>query len=316
MANLQKSFKYAVPLSLPNFQAHAVSQPIRQWSFLDVTAVDWYAEFQLRIRNAIGKTYLPIYRMADGEFIFCVGERLYLPAQAKLNSAIVWRMCRGALRKVRNAFSEDALSTCWGEQYGTNERARLMPEYVQHMRRISAKGLLAIHFVEMESQVFGKEYFGTMCDWFDSQGIPLNEKNYAPFHFVYALLAEAHLNGFFAGLRVAVITHLSEIRTEKISNALLALGAAKVDFLSISSSKAMTDHVHGLDHCDGFDLALVGAGVGSANILCQLEKFSTVCIDAGFFLETLIDPSRRGERMFTRTDNESMPGRVFLLQVS
>lgn len=302
--SLRKSLCKLVPLDLPNFQTTAGAGFARQRSFSDVNATVWYEEFKSRIHRAIGKEFLPIYRMADGEFIFCVGERMYRPHGAVLDKRVIWRTLRGAVRKVINRRSEQALLTCWGENYRVEERIRLLPDYILYLRRIAEKGILAIHFVEMSNSVFGTEYFVPVCDWFDEHKITLNAENYASFYFVYALLAEAHLNGLFTGLTVAVVTHVSEARVRGIERGLRELGANKVIFLPISESQAMTDRIPGPDCCEGFDLALVGAGVGAANILCQLERYATVCIDAGFFLETLIEPGRRGERLFTRTDQE------------
>jgi hypothetical protein len=314
MVSLRESLCKLVPLDLPNFQSAAGGRFAMQRTFSEVKAAVWDEEFKSRIRSAIGREFLPIYRMADGEFIFCVGERMYRPHGAVLDKRVIWRMLRGAVRKVINRGSEQGLLTCWGENYRAEERIRLLPDYVLYLRRIAEKGILAIHFVEMPNWVFGKEYFVPVCDWFDEHKITLNVENYAPFHFVYALLAEAHLNGLFKGLTVAVVTHISEVRVRGIERGLRELGANEVIFLPISDSQAMTDRIAGLDDCVEFDLALVGAGVGAANILCQLEPYATVCIDAGFFLETLIEPGRRGERSFTRTDQEALCGGVGALR--
>jgi hypothetical protein len=203
-------------LDLPNFQTTAGAGFARQRSFSDVNATVWYEEFKSRIHRAIGKEFLPIYRMADGEFIFCVGERMYRPHGAVLDKRVIWRTLRGAVRKVINRRSEQALLTCWGENYRVEERIRLLPDYILYLRRIAEKGILAIHFVEMSNSVFGTEYFVPVCDWFDEHKITLNAENYASFYFVYALLAEAHLNGLFTGLTVAVVTHVSEARVRGI----------------------------------------------------------------------------------------------------
>jgi len=307
---LKKSLNKLIPLDLPNFQTATGGDFALQRNFSEVNATAWYREFSSRIRDAVGKRFLPIYRMADGEFIFCVGERIYRPHRAGIDTELIWRMLRGAGRSVVNKWSDEALVTCWGERYKAEDRARLLPDYIRYLRRIAEAGILAIHFVEMQNRVFGKEYFDPVCEWLDNHDINLNARNYAPFYFVYALLAEADSNRLFAGLTVAVITHLSGNRQRSIEHGLLALGAKKVIFLPISSSQAMTDRIVGLETCNRFDLALIGAGVGAANILCQLEPAATVCIDAGFFLETLIDPSRRGERIFTRTDQEVVSGRL------
>jgi len=52
------------------------------------------------------------------------------------------------------------------------------------------------------------------------------------------------------------------------------------------------------------DVALVGAGVGAANILDQLKPLQTLCIDAGYVLDCYAEPSRKGSRVFTLSDED------------
>ena len=52
------------------------------------------------------------------------------------------------------------------------------------------------------------------------------------------------------------------------------------------------------------DLVLVGAGVGSVNILAQLATLNTACLDVGFALTTLENPDLRWNRPFCVPDDE------------
>jgi hypothetical protein len=51
------------------------------------------------------------------------------------------------------------------------------------------------------------------------------------------------------------------------------------------------------------DLALVAAGIGSANVLMQLEPLAVPSIDTGITIECLIDPGKRLERPFLLDDD-------------
>jgi hypothetical protein len=101
-----------------------------------------------------------------------------------------------------------------------------------------------------------------------------------------------------------VVTSLDPVKEDRLRIALGDEGARSVQFLGVSRSKAMLDTID-LSHIQlPIDVALVGAGVGAANILQQLMPLRTLCIDAGYVLDCIAQPERKGTRVFTLPDSE------------
>ena len=50
------------------------------------------------------------------------------------------------------------------------------------------------------------------------------------------------------------------------------------------------------------DLVFVAAGVGSANILMQLQRLKCLCIDCGFMVDALSDIELAKKRLFHLND--------------
>src|SRR5262249_20749194 len=86
-------------------------------------------------------------------------------------------------------------------------------------------------------------------------------------------------------------------RKDAITRGLTSIGATRVSFLPISKSGAMFDTV-ALGNVDKPDIALVAGGIGSINIIKQLEPLQIPAIDCGITIECFIDPQRRRERPF------------------
>lgn len=307
---LECRLEHAVELHLDGFRRSVAPGSFYQRAFDRLDCNRWFAEFHQRVRAAAGKQFLPIYRMADGEFIFCVGPKCSLLPEG----SPVWEQ---SMHRVKFAFRRAAavlfrrgFQTVWGEEYSDDLRRRVMPHFVECIRHIASQGYLAIHFTidrgcyAKHYARFGEEYFVPVCRWFDDRDVNLSSSNYAPFVFVYALLASAAKNELFAGRSVSVVTHVTAEREVGIREGLLMLGAKRVDFAPISGSSALLESFDGDAVQGDSDIVLIGAGVGAANVLYGLRGTKAVCIDAGFFLETLIAPSRRGERLFTKTDDE------------
>ena len=66
----------------------------------------------------------------------------------------------------------------------------------------------------------------------------------------------------------------------------------------------MTERIELRPEHSGADLVLIGAGVGAANILSQVQPLQTLCIDAGYVLECYQNPAFKGKRVFTKPDED------------
>jgi hypothetical protein len=261
-----------------------MAEVYEEWTDLLIATVD---------RNR----HTPVYRMADGEFMFAVGH------QSPVGRTWLKRMRARAARSIRAIRNKD-VETIWGERYARREMDQLRREYVGQVGSIAQEGFLAVHFIRSPGG-FGEEYIDPVSRWFDVNGIELSRENFVPFYFVYALLNGPKRFQLYRDRRILVVTSADSAKQDRIQTALIRDGARFVEFYGISSARAMTDCVE-VERVRGpVDLVLVGAGIGSANILVQLSPLEAVCIDAGIAIECLADPQRKRERIFLLNDEGS-----------
>jgi hypothetical protein len=98
---------------------------------------------------------------------------------------------------------------------------------------------------------------------------------------------------------ILIITSFDNQKKESIQKFLVnERGVAIVDFYKISETKSMYDKIDLTKIGSSYDIVLVGAGIGASNILVQLEKLNTVCIDAGYVLERYLNPMMAKKRIF------------------
>lgn len=290
---------HVIDLRIPGFIGNVEPGEVGQLAFHETSSGKWYQEFLDRIHHSIGKGYLPVYRMADGEFIFCVGWRPELPKEAGgLAEKLFWKI-KGRLSQALKS-PASGKKTVWGENYSGMNRNELMVQYTQCLKTVSENGMLALHFTRSSGR-FSEQYFEPMCQWFEDNQINVDESNYTSFYFVYALLCGPDCSALIRDKSLLIVTSADDLKKEKISRYLQLLGAKEIQYLKISPDKALLDRIN-LDELAGpVDIALVAGGIGSVNILDQLKPLNTVCIDIGICLEIFADPSKRG-RVFTVPD--------------
>ncbi len=278
---------------------------VRAHAFRERHCHEWYRECADKILGAMGTgTHFPLYRMADGEFQFAIG-----PAA---NRRPLWRQGPRALlrRTLRGPPKNDHRSgaTCYGyESYTEEEVAQLQSRYPAMIREIASDGILAL---ALHDSGLVNDYLPEILDWFDDHDIPLTEANYYPMYCVYVLLHGPDRARLLGDKSILVATGLTDAKQQGIQRGLLRAGARQVAFLPLSHSHAMFDRLDLSGLRGDFDLVLVGAGVGSANVLLQLRPLRTVCLDVGFCLSTLADPTLRFQRPYCLPDDEFDPGKV------
>ena len=292
---LREKLIYELDLTLPGFEKNVPQGSIYQYAFEQISATQWFNKFVARVNASIGKEYLPIYRMADGEFIFCLGYEIGFSLHNRSKPSALWT-------KIKNSVIKPTYKTCWGEEYNPTERESIIEYYINCVKEVSDKGLLAIHFVRSATG-FSEQYFEAMCNWLDSHRILLTPQNYTSFYFVYALLNGPERFRLFSNKRVLVVTSLDEEKKRQLSEGLENLDVSNVQFLNISKNKSLFDRIDLSMISLPVDIILVGAGIGAANILYQLHPLKTVCIDAGICIEAIAD-TRKKNRAFLKPDRE------------
>lgn len=285
MGKLETQFASVQNLELPGFGRKLWYGGLQHRFIRANAASDQFDQFCQRILGALGKRHLPIYRMADGEFQFLLARR-----------------CRTAFCNMQTfrawAFG---MRTCWGERYTRSEYASVYERLVQSIRQVASVGMIGLYFA-IRTDKWGEEYFRPMCKWFEQNKIQLSSDNYIPFYFVYALLSGPVSRELFYNRNVLIITHYDESKRSMLERSLIARGAKKVSFINISATRSALVKLDLSSLVCTQDISLVGGGIGSVSIVEQLAPLGAPAIDAGIFLETLVNPSRRTERPFLCSD--------------
>lgn len=281
---------YRVPLkNLPGFSSMN-QYPFEHLFFQNETAVALFENFKVRLSESMKKKqFLPIMRMCDGEYIFCVGKK-----RGKHESRLKFFLKTLIPRKQ---------VTSWGESYTEGEKKILSNRFPELLRQISNDGLIANHFLYSHTG-FCEEYIEPMLKWYEGKGIALTSKNYTSFYFIYVLLNGPECKWLYQNKHILVLSSFKEEKRNAVEKSLLEKGAKNVDFLSISPTKSMIDIINVEMYVGKIDIVLIAAGIGSANILMQCKPLNAICFDAGFCLECLADDNVRTERVFCLPDEK------------
>lgn len=290
--------------------ALAVGNTEPVYAFADEDCRDWYRRFAADVLAAVDeRRFLPVYRMGDGEFSFALGpveERLPL---RRLRPRQLARAALNALTGRRGGHRSGSPGYGW-EVYSPRERRALLDGYAADLRFVAERGYLALAL--SDSPLYAA-WVGEVLDWLDARGIPLHGGNYQHVYAVYALMHGPARDRLLCGRRVLVVNHADAARQAAIARALAAAGAAGTRFLPISRDKAMLERLDLRGLIGAVDLALVGAGVGAANVLRQLEPLGVPALDVGFALDVLAEPALRWRRPYCVPDEEFDVARVEFL---
>jgi hypothetical protein len=275
-----RSLRYQVQWTINSGNGVKNTLHISQPSPSLITGSEWYQIFRERALASIGKTWFPVYRMADGEFSFCVGWRPpYGNSVRSMTRRIAWKL---------GLYNLTDHATCWNEKYTMNERAALMPQYIANLKKISKHGCLAMFLGKCENTNFD-QYKKEICSWLGNNQIELTINNYLPFFSVLHFLTSQGWQELYCGKRILIVTSIESKGQQTIHHRLKEWGVKSVQFLTIYPHKSLTENINIADIGE-VDIALVGAGIGSANILCQLEPLQTLCLDVGAYINALEDP--------------------------
>lgn len=284
-----------IPFELAGFQPWRAYGSFAFHSISSASAETQFQAFADRVVSAIGRKYLPIYRMADGEFSLLLGYRRSRAPGRPLKARV-----KGALLEIAGRLRVRRFGTMWGEQFSRMEITKARRRLAELIPWLAEHGILAAYFMA-RGDGWGDEFVRPMMRWLAKHDVVLREENYIPFYFVYALLNGPRRKQVFGGRHVLIATFVDDARREAITQGLTAVGAAKVSFLPISKSRAMFDTID-CSNVGNPDIALVAGGIGAINIIKQLEPLNIPAIDCGITIECFIDAKRKQERPFLDGD--------------
>lgn len=277
---------YRVPLNtIGNGSGHeAYAGRLDAWSFWDIDADSWFQSFRDQITSSLGKKYLPVYRMADGEYRFLIGRKYNFHRRPLLRELVAVTVEK---LRIKNP---NKWKTSWGENYAPERAAALKKHLLENIREISKNGYLGCYINDNGLNAF-IEYNNSILPFFSKNDIIFTPENYIPFHFAVNLFVGAGSRDLLRGRDILIVTG-SNKNQQKISESLYRLGVNSVQYFPISNTASMIEVLDLGTISSPLDLCLVSAGIGSANILTQLKPLKTVCVDVGGFINLLEKTSR------------------------
>ena len=302
---------HTIDLRIPGFAAMD-RYNLRTFAPEPVDSFLWFNTFVERVAAAVGKSFLPICRLADGEFLFLLGfqpptPRVGLNYPAKW---IRWQLTTWKPRRHLRAGGTHGRQPLYASaKYGVEELASIRATYADVLGCVAREGLLAAD-LSFCAVPFQDHFFPAFRRWLDEHGIVLTASNYVPFYFVYPLLTGPHRGRVLGGRRVLVIHSATGSKQEAIRRSLLDEGAAEVMWHAISPDRSLYDVVPVERFIGQVDLCVFGAGIGKPAILRQLKPLNVPCIDAGYVMEVWADPSVASSRIFTAPDDPVVGARA------
>jgi hypothetical protein len=286
--NLNEQLIYKVSIvklfkSTPDFFSEDYGNDLIAFSFDNIDSEEWLSKFRCILRDSIGNNYLPVYRMADGEYQFLWGIKFDLHHSNFLRYLISF-----LYRRTIEIYKGQSVNTSWGESYSSSEIIELRRKYISDLIFLLKRGILCAYLYENPKNVF-VHYNQKFLEYFTDNMLNLNSNNFFPFHFPFFALSDLGWQDFIVDRKILIVTgNLSE-RQKSIQNNLIELGAIKTGFYEISANASMKDIVDRdmiADYMD-YEIALVAAGIGSLNIISQMTWFRGPVIDVGAFLLSL-----------------------------
>lgn len=255
------------------------------YSFESIGVDEWFEHFRQRLLDAIGKNYLPVYRMADGEYQFLLGIKFNFHPQRLFRYLLSF-----LYRKTLEIITGQRITTSWGETYKGRELVELRGKYITDLNDLLEKGILCASLYDNPKNAY-VHYNRYIIKFFDKNVVELNKNNLFPFHFPFFVLSNDGWQDFIISRKILVVTGDLTNRKNILEKNLIGLGAAKVGFYEISARSSLKDIVDKDEVQDRheFEIAFIGAGIGSLNIISQMKWFHGPVIDVGGFISALLD---------------------------
>lgn len=297
-------FPETIDFDIPGFKKHYLPGQRKTLAIRKRDCYQWYDEMIDRIIESCGKSFFPICRLSDGEFLFLLGPQ---PSDIRIKqsffrkiknfiSDLKWKiLLRGGLGPFTSGHYHSG-------RYSGAEWSKARDTQPKLIKEISEVGILALH-LNYEGIPFAERYFPALDKWLQKNNIEITDQNYYPFYFVYAMLTGNRRSELFVGKRVLVVNGATSEKRNKIIKSLFGEGVQDVFWCEISLDRSLYDRISIEKYIGRIDFVLVGAGIGKASILLQLKPLAVPCIDAGFVFEIWADNRNKYKRSYCATDD-------------
>jgi hypothetical protein len=263
----------------------------------DIDLDKQYANLANRIKESIGRKFLPVIRVSDGEFNLLLGDQPpgpWWPIYIRIKKIF------GLIKRKFITSKSFSNATYSGDNaVNISEIESIQISAISGLRLIMKEGVLATH-LSLTNKPFQADYFLPFFALLKKNKIEINLTNIVPFYFIYPMVLSHYGDFLFENKSILIIHSATGEKKERIVQAVKARSARKVVWLSISHNKTFYDNLKVENYLGKADVAFIGAGVAKLLLMEQLSKLNIPVIDIGFGFEVWNNPSLGIERPFCK----------------
>ncbi|MBN4080079.1 hypothetical protein JYT31_00280 [Beggiatoa alba] len=263
----------------------------------DIDLDKQYANLINRTKESIGRRFLPVIRVSDGEFNLLLGDQPpgpWWPIHIRIKKII------GLIkRKFINAKSFSNAAYSGDNVVNISEIESIRISAISGLRLIMKEGVLAVH-LSLTNKPFQADYLLPFFATLEKDKIEINSTNIVPFYFIYPMVLSHYGDFLFENKTIMIIHSATGEKKNRIIKAVKARSASKVIWLSISHNKTFYDNLEVEKYLGKADVAFIGAGVAKLLLMEQLSILNIPVVDIGFVFEVWSNPSLSVERPFCK----------------
>ncbi len=293
--------RHQIPFYVPGFLSYytpgdAVQSPEK------IRIEEWYDNFFNRIYNSLGKEYLPVCRLSDGEFHFLFGYQL--PSSRLKIFDYLYELLKDLFLFILKfgQFNANTLPNVSSGKYSYRDVKKYRSNNASNdLSQIAVKGILALH-LSYGKVPFQEKYFFALGNFLKKSKIDLNSSNYVPFYFVYSLFSSEKIKLLLSNRKVLCVHSAKGDKKKRIIQS-IENHNCQVTWQTISEDKSLFQEFNFDTYFDyQIDLILVGAGVGKLSLFKKLEIFNVPVIDVGYMFEVWNDVENSHKRPLLKPD--------------
>lgn len=272
-------------LKIPHFSNYEKVEG-HGWCFPpnSIDCYKWFERFENKMLNALEtKKFFPLFRLSDGEFIFSLGRKF---SHYSLKKKIFHYLNHLKRTFYYKSFFYSSGRKGYCETYGILKMKKLRIDFFKYLKFISQNGILCFNY---DTHDLTRPYMIDFDNLLKKKNINLTKENYFQFYFVPGFFLGRRIKEIYKNKNILIITSNMEYRNKNLKNCLLKFGAKNVEFYFTSLNQPLLDLIDIRQIKMKPDLCLIGAGVGSSNILTQISELNCPCIDSGFIVDALSD---------------------------
>lgn len=267
----------------------------------------WFHEFTDLVLTKIERNvYFPIIRLTDGDYPFLFGYDI-----PELRDVWIKRLRHWGYRRVKKMlgmnkrFVAQAKSGYVSADYSWQEVQQEREAHWQNILFLGHQGILAWHLT-FGPRPFQEKWHPAIQRALEKSNFQINESNYYPFYFVYALLSGPRRRELYKNRRILFVTTADEKKKETIECNLRREGVLEIHWADSTPPTSMQGDIDVMPFLGKIDLAFVAKGLPKANVMRKMAKLGVPVIDVGLFAEIWSNNISDEQRPYCQMDEKEI----------